>query len=175
MQNVLMIIVMSLVMWFGSHIVFNMKTFKKLIVRNGWTDQTETLQVLLPIHEEQKVLHLWCPRSHGLAAMIFWRINFSSPERLDRLRGNFTHMFPKPWGYQFVHKYLIGHTVWQPYWIEWKSFKNSSSWTASSINRKRHIYDVVITGNIWRIYPGVNTQNISWCLAQWLGQWLGTQ
>ena len=137
-------------MWFDRHIVFNIKTFKNLL-QNSWTDRGETLQVWSPIHEEQKVLHLWCHRSHGLATMIFWRINLFkslSPERLDRSRGSFTHMFPKPWGYQSVHKQLIRQMFWQPYWIEQKSLKNYFSWTTSSIGLKHHSYDLVVMGNI---------------------------
>ena len=42
----------------------------------------------------------------------------SSPEQLDRSRGNFMQMFPKPWVYKFVEEQFIGHMVWQPYWIE---------------------------------------------------------
>ena len=62
----------SLVRWFLAAILFlNIQTFKYLLLlRNDWTDQGETLQVWSTIHEEQKVLQLWCQRSHGLAAIL---------------------------------------------------------------------------------------------------------
>ena len=133
-------------------IFFNIKTIKNLL-QNGWTDRSETLQVWSPIHEEQKVLHLWHHRSHGLGAMTFFLKN-------KPLKFFFSGMAWQIGGklYPHVHQALgipgcsqiiiMSHGLTAI--LDWmKIFKNDFSWTTSSITMKCHSYDLVVMWNFF--------------------------
>ena len=91
--------------WFGSHIVFNIKPSEIFSVRAEQIEAKLYRYDRLSMRDKKFSTH--DVMSHGLAAIIFLKnkpLKSYSLQLRDRSRGNFTHMFPKPWGYQGVHE-----------------------------------------------------------------------
>ena len=92
------------------------------------------------------------------AAILFLNLflkNSSSPERLYRLRRNFTSTFPVRSSFKFVNFFLIGHMVWRPSWKNLKTFKDL-------LLQKRWSDD----GEISQLYSG-HVGDISLLISNW--------
>ena len=94
--------------------------------------------------------------------LFFWRINLqkSSSECLDRSRGNFIHMFPKPWIWGCSQ--IINWTNCPAVMLDWTKILNYFSWTASSIDVKCH--------PMWIFILFIINFNLIGCMI-WQSEW----
>jgi len=140
----------SSVTWFDSHVVLNIKPSKIFSVMAEQIEAKLYSYDCLSIRNKKfstfdiidhKVWELRC----------FWRINIlksSSPKWLDRSRGNFTYD-PQTLGIPGCSR-IINRSHDLAAILVWKKTlkKKSFSWTASSIDMKRHNCDLVDMWNI---------------------------
>ena len=69
----------------------------------------------------------------------------SSSDQLDRSKGNFTQMFPKPWVYRFVKEYDRSHGVAAI--LDWRKILNNVFFWDRLINRSE-------TSQLWSSHDG---------------------